>query len=1029
MKNLTVNDFQIFFRAIHAVEPFPWQTELAKEVLKKGRWPSLLDLPTGAGKTAAIDIAVFHLAFEAENGHKRRAPLRILFVIDRRIVVDAAFERAKKIAAALRSSKDGMVRAVAQRLSILSGDQDHPLDVVRLRGGVPQERDWARSPAQPLVVVSTVDQAGSRLLFRGYGVSPKMLPVHAGLVGTDALWLLDEVHLSKPFEETLDGIAAGHDRDKGGLLAEHARLAPFAVVKLSATPGAERPAESFPHDDFDIRSGAPQTFLDRIKAHKLTSLVEIAGNPADVFAHHALCLAGLKTDEKSTGKTAKKKKNKKGENNSNPIPVHRVGVVVNRVALARQVFETITRETGEGAETILLTGRLRPLDRDQILEKIEPLFASKERREPEKPIILVATQTIEAGADLDLDALVTEIAPLDSLRQRFGRLDRLGLLGESRAVILYPPGKSVKKDRDNPWTALTGIYGDAAYNTKQWLAEMKGAIDFGIDYFQDKMASLGPEKIAAMLSPRSQAPVLLPPYVDLWSTTSPVPLATPDPSLFLHGPGTAADVQIIWRADIDPKDEDLAEITLTLCPPSALESLSVPIWAVRRWLKERGTDEADFADVPQKTSDWENGRRSGGRSALRWADGVWKRMLGDDIKPGDTIVAPSSFGGCDQWGWAPLSRAVVADLGADAHYRQRLKGALRVTPATLANALLNERGPEGEAAAAEIWNCISRFISDTEDEVDGEAIRERLVNEDNLPETWLRLLKNMARRRVAVEFYDQETRRNGFILYAKKPLAAGLLDKGEAGDDGNESITDRTESSEIGMEVPLSDHLQHVAQLAHDFALRSGLDERFIYLVTLAARLHDLGKADPRFQADLRSASALAAISPELAALLAPKNMLLAKSSRVSDGRRGRSRSLKAAPDNFRHEALSVALASKHPEVVALSEKERDLVLWLIGTHHGYGKPFFLPSDDPASEIMAEVEVDKNALSAAAREAPLRMDQGWFELVERLRRRYGPWELARLESILRLADHGASAEEQEKANGQSSIIASGEVNP
>ena len=104
-----------------------------------------------------------------------------------------------------------------------------------MRGGVPQERDWARSPAQPLVAVSTVDQVGSRLLFRGYGVSAKMWPVHAGLVGADALWLLDEVHLSRPLEQTLRAIESGHSAD--GNLAERQRLAPFAIVQLSATPG------------------------------------------------------------------------------------------------------------------------------------------------------------------------------------------------------------------------------------------------------------------------------------------------------------------------------------------------------------------------------------------------------------------------------------------------------------------------------------------------------------------------------------------------------------------------------------------------------------------------------------------------------------------------------------------------------------------------------------------------------------------------------------------------------------------------
>ena len=132
-----------------------------------GPWPAALDLPTASGKTACMDIAVWALAQQAGRPvSDRTAPRRIWFVVDRRIVVDDAFSRASDIAQKLQEATDGPLAVVADRLKNVGGS-DRPLAVARLRAGVLRDDGWARLPSQPAVITSTVDQLGSRLLFRG----------------------------------------------------------------------------------------------------------------------------------------------------------------------------------------------------------------------------------------------------------------------------------------------------------------------------------------------------------------------------------------------------------------------------------------------------------------------------------------------------------------------------------------------------------------------------------------------------------------------------------------------------------------------------------------------------------------------------------------------------------------------------------------------------------------------------------------------------------------------------------------------
>ena len=269
MTDLTLDQFPKFFCALNnGANPFQWQQDLIKRVMTQG-WSKSIDLPTASGKTAVLDIAVFHMALDADRPPAERvAPRRCFFVVDRRVIVDEAYTRARRIAQTLREAQDGVLRTVADRFRQLAAD-DVPLATAVLRGGIYREDTWVRNPAQPLIVVSTVDQVGSRLLFRGYGVSEYSRPIHAGLIGNDALLILDEVHLSEPFRQNLEALVRYRSWHRRADIPDL-----FAVVTMSATPGVKAEFELPPEDRNADK--APELAC-RLNAHKLARL-ELASN-------------------------------------------------------------------------------------------------------------------------------------------------------------------------------------------------------------------------------------------------------------------------------------------------------------------------------------------------------------------------------------------------------------------------------------------------------------------------------------------------------------------------------------------------------------------------------------------------------------------------------------------------------------------------------------------------------------------------------------------------------------------------------
>jgi CRISPR-associated endonuclease/helicase Cas3 len=188
--------FKDAFCALTGYAPFPWQQTLYERFVA-GAIPSSCNLATGLGKTAVIPIWLIALA-NTSGG----VPRRLVYVVNRRTVVDQATREAEK----MRDNLPGDL-VLLQRLKTLAAvPTPTPLAISTLRGQFADNAEWRSDPARPAVIVGTVDMIGSRLLFGGYGCGFKSRPLHAGFLGQDVLLVHDEAHLEPAFQELLTAV-------------------------------------------------------------------------------------------------------------------------------------------------------------------------------------------------------------------------------------------------------------------------------------------------------------------------------------------------------------------------------------------------------------------------------------------------------------------------------------------------------------------------------------------------------------------------------------------------------------------------------------------------------------------------------------------------------------------------------------------------------------------------------------------------------------------------------------------------------
>jgi CRISPR-associated endonuclease/helicase Cas3 len=204
---------------------------------------------------------------------------------------------------------------------------------------------------------------------------------------------------------------------------------------------------------------------------------------------------------------------------------------------------------------------------------------------------MVSTQCIEVGADFSFDALLTEAASLDALRQRFGRLNRFGRSQSASATILI-------RDEDAKEGADDFVYGTAMSECWRMLLEKaetqpdgkseRKLLDFGIASLDARLQEI--DDLAPYLAPALNAPLLLPSHIDLLCQTSPRPQVEPAVQFFLHGTDRGMpEVRVIWRADLEVSNINKWPEITALCPPNSVESVAVPLYRLTRWLAAKWT--------------------------------------------------------------------------------------------------------------------------------------------------------------------------------------------------------------------------------------------------------------------------------------------------------------------------------------------------------------------------------------------------------------------------------------------------------
>lgn len=465
-----------------------------------------------------------------------------------------------------------------------------PQDVtVRELMGGSEDLDRPLGPEEPAILVGTQDILISRALNRGYARSPFQWPCDFGLLNNDTQWVFDEIQLL------------------GDALASSTQLAAFRekfevfgdvpCVWMSATAD-ERWLDTVDFRGLKVRAVALDSndFTNDVVNERWRAAKELAPAPPECRLPHG-CAAFVAKNHREGRLTL---------------------VIANTIARAREIWSELRKLQ---LDPVLLHSRYRPPDREKQFEALITAGGG----------IVVSTQVIEAGVDLDAALMVTDAAPWASLVQRFGRVNRKGQTAGARIFWVDRPltgkrknwaiaGELKPKEEEETWAPYE------AEEVREALGILRSLKSAALKDLPDAPGKAPYEFVLRKAD-----------LLDLFDTTPDLAGNQVDVSRFVRS-GRETDVYVAWREW--KKDEP---------PPRTLPRLrdeelcAIPIWGAESLVK--------------KAEAWTWQPRG---------EGEWRKVGVKELFPGMRLLLRSSAGGYKpDSGWTPECDEPVQPLMPD----------------------------------------------------------------------------------------------------------------------------------------------------------------------------------------------------------------------------------------------------------------------------------------------------------------------------------------------------------------------------